>query len=172
VKLTPSTEPDLTKRPGCSSCHETLEPLAAYFSRVAESDWTYLPAAKFPVVSSQCAAAKGARIGGACSTFYDPAFTNADHALLRGAYASPSHADEGPQGLAREIVTSPEFARCVVKNVAQSFLGRPLAPEEAGWELGLAKAFVEDGYRMRPLVRAILTSPRYRFADQRSTESK
>ena len=29
VKLTPSTEPDLTKRPGCSSCHQTLEPMAA-----------------------------------------------------------------------------------------------------------------------------------------------
>src|SRR5262249_1289649 len=32
-ELAPSKEPDLTVRPGCASCHATLEPLAAYFSR-------------------------------------------------------------------------------------------------------------------------------------------
>ena len=48
AKLAPSDEPDLTKRPGCSTCHQTLEPMAAYFTRVAESDWTWLPATSVP----------------------------------------------------------------------------------------------------------------------------
>jgi len=149
VKLEPSTEPDLTKRPGCSTCHTKLEPMAAYFTRIQESDWTYLPAAQLPL-AERCT-------GGACKSYYDPAFHQ-----LRGAYAAPSHAEVGPAGLANEIVTAPEFAPCVVGNVAQSLLGRPLAAEDDAWKTQLVKTFVDGGYRMRALVRAIVTSPRYR----------
>jgi hypothetical protein len=149
VKLEPSTEPDLTKRPGCATCHTKLEPMAAYFTRILESDWTYLPAARFPL-AQQCK-------GGGCTRLYDPAFNK-----LRGAYAAPSHAEVGPAGLANEIVSAPEFAPCVVSNVAQSLLGRPLAAEDDAWKTQLVKTFVDGGYRMRALVRAIVTSPRYR----------
>jgi hypothetical protein len=149
VKLAPSTEPDLTKRPGCSTCHQTLEPMAAYFTRVAESDWTYLPATQLPLAQA-CK-------NGACKSYYDPAFGS-----LRGAYAAPSHAESGPSGFAAEITTAPEFAPCVVQNVAQSLLGRPLAAEDDAWKTELVKTFVDGGYRMRALVRAIVMSPRYR----------
>jgi hypothetical protein len=149
VKLEPSTEPDLTKRPGCSTCHQTLEPMAAYFTRVAESDWTYLPATPLPL-SKPCK-------NGPCKSYYDPAFGS-----LRGAYAAPSHAEAGPAGLAAELVAAPEFAPCVVQNVAQSLLGRQLAAEDDAWKTQLVKTFVDGGYRMRALVKAILTSPRYR----------
>jgi hypothetical protein len=145
VKLAPSTEPDLTKRPGCSTCHQTLEPMAAYFSRIEESNWTYLPATVFPLQH------------GKNKQFYDPAFD-----MLRGAYAAPSHAEAGPAGLARDIVSAPEFAPCVVQNVAQDLLGRALVPEDDAWKTQLVKTFVDGGYRMRALVRAIVTSPRYR----------
>jgi len=33
ARLAPSDEPDLTRRPGCATCHRRLEPLAAYFAR-------------------------------------------------------------------------------------------------------------------------------------------
>jgi hypothetical protein len=161
VKLEPSTEPDLTKRPGCSSCHQTLEPMAAYFTRVAESDWTYLPPATFPVASSQCEGPKAEKRP-LCKLIYDPAF-----AKLRGAYASPAHADAGPVGLGQELAAAPELAPCVVQNVAQSLLGRPLAPEDDAWKTQLAKVFVDGGYRMKALVRAIVTSPRYRDGNDR-----
>jgi hypothetical protein len=151
VKLAPSDEPDLTKRPGCSACHQTLEPMAAYFTRVAESDWTWLPASTFP--TRGCAG----RPQQVCKQVYDPAFD-----ALRGAYAAPAHAEAGPAGLAREIVDAPEFAPCVVQNVAQALLGRALAPEDDAWKTQLVKKFVDGGYRMRALVRAIVTSPRYR----------
>jgi len=160
VRLAPSTEPDLTKRPGCSSCHQTLEPMAAYFTRVMESDWTFLPADRFPMSHPLCSRPKGQP--GACKTIYDPAFTT-----LRGGYASQPHAEAGPAGLAAELTGSPEFASCVAENVAQSLLGRALVPEDAAWKAELAKRFVAGGYRMRALVRAILASPRYRDANDR-----
>jgi hypothetical protein len=162
LKLEPSTEPDLTRRPGCATCHRRLEPLAAYFARIRESDWTYLPPQQFPVSLPGCAAADPARMSGACKTFYDPAFTDARAAVLRGAHGSAAHADAEPRGLAAEVTASPEFAPCVVKNVAQGLLGRALTPDDDPWSAALARAFVEHGYRMRPLVRAIVTSPRYR----------
>jgi uncharacterized protein DUF1585 len=160
VKLAPSDDPDLTKRPGCSACHQTLEPLAAYYARVAESDWTYLPADRFPMAAGgACSKAKPA---GACKGVYDPAF-----GVLRSAYASQRNAEAGPAGLGAAIAASPEFAPCVVQNVASSLLGRPLGPDDDAWKAQLAQRFVDGGYRMKALVRAIVTSPRYRDANDR-----
>ena len=172
VKLEPSTEPDLTKRPGCSACHVRLEPLAAYFTRIQENDWTYLPPSLFPVSSSQCAGDPKKRLPPGCKNFYDPAFTDASHATLRGAYASPTHADVGVEGLAAEITSSPDFAPCVVQNVAQAFLGRQLTTDDETWKLALAKQFAAGGYRVRSLVRAIVTSDRYRETNDQQPEAR
>jgi hypothetical protein len=151
IKLEPSTEPDLTKRPGCQTCHTTLEPMAAYFTRVVESDWTWLPETTFP--ARGCADAKSRT----CQRVYDPAFD-----MLRGGYAAPAHVEAGPPGLAHDIASNPAFAPCVVDNVAQSLLGRPLDDGDDAWKEQLVKTFVDGGYRMRALVRAIVTSPAYR----------
>lgn len=171
VTLAPSDQPDLTKRPGCSACHVTLEPMAAYFSRIQENDWTFLPATTFPMSLPRCTAADPKQMPGVCRPYYDPDFTDAHHTTLRGAYASPEHAEAGPAGLGAEITSSPEFAGCVVKNVAQSLLGRQLTPDDDEWQDALAKDFVAHGYRMRSLVRAILTSPAYRnISDDREAK--
>jgi hypothetical protein len=148
VKLAPSNEPDLTKRPGCSACHHKLEPMAAYFARVQESDWTWLPSNIFH--TSGCTD----RTSVVCTRVYDPAF-----GMLRGAYASPAHADVGPHGLAEEITSSPEFASCVVDTVARSFVGQPI--DDPATRERLVKVFVEGGYRVRKLVREILLSQPY-----------
>jgi hypothetical protein len=160
VKLEPSTEPDLMKRSGCSTCHQKLEPMAAYYTRIAESDWTYLPSTIFPTAAPQ--RCRGDKAPGLCKLVYDPPFGQ-----LRSAYAAPEHAELGPAGLAKELVSAPEFAPCVVQNVAQSLLGRQLAPEDDPWKVQLVKTFVDGGYRMRALVRAIVTSPRYREGNDR-----
>jgi hypothetical protein len=162
AQLVPSNEPDLTRRPGCASCHRRLEPLAAYFARIRESDWTYLPAAQFPVAQPRCATADPAQMTGACRTFYDPAFTDARSAELRGAHGDPAHVEAGPRGLAAEITASPLFAPCVVQNVAQGLLGRALTSDDDAWKAELARALVAGGYRVRAVVRAIASSPRYR----------
>lgn len=167
VTLQPSTEPDLTKRPGCRACHIKLEPMASYFSRIAENDWTYLPASAFPLDAARCHGDPNGRLPNGCKIFYDPSFIDASHAKLRGAYAAPEHVDAGPAGLAADVTASPEFAPCVVKNVAQSFLGRQLTSDDDTWKAELAKLFVDGGYKMRPLVRAIVTSPQYRDLNDR-----
>jgi len=173
VKLEPSTEPDLTKRPGCAACHRRLEPMAAYFARIQESDWTYLPPKILPVSLERCTAGGPAGMPtGACRTFYDPDFTDRRSTMLRGAYGAPAHADAGPRGFAAEITSSPEFAPCVVKNVAQSLLGRALTADDDAWKAALATDFAAAGYRMRPLVRAIVTSPRYRDVNDRIPEAR
>jgi hypothetical protein len=165
IALTPSTEPDLMVREGCSTCHMTLEPLAAYFTRVAESDWTYLPPKQFPVSLERCTAADPQKMRPECKAYYDPAFTDAKHTILRGGYGDKENIDKGPPGLAAELVQAPEFALCVVSNVAQSLLGRALTPDDDAWRSDLTKGFVANGYRMRPLVRAILVSQQYRPAE-------
>ncbi|MDB4963243.1 MAG: hypothetical protein JWP01_3242 [Myxococcales bacterium] len=173
VKLAPSTEPDLTKRAGCASCHKRLEPMSAYFARIQESDWTYLPASHLPVSLDRCTAGGPAGMPmGACRTFYDADFTTRTSTVLRGAYSAPSHADEGPRGLAREVTSSPEFAPCVVRNVAQSLLGRQLTVEDEAWKTALADRFRDGGFRMRSLVRSILTSTQYRHANDRAPRAE
>jgi hypothetical protein len=40
-----------------------------------------------------------------------------------------------------------------------------LAPEDDAWKTSLVNVFVDGGYRMKALVRAIVRSPRYRDAN-------
>ena len=152
-------------RSGCAACHATLEPLSAYFTRVSESGWTFLPVADFPVLNPACATRGGNSPNGGCTSFYDPAFGTAAQGMLRGAYGSTEHADEGPAGLARAVVDTPEFASCVAQNVSESFLGRSLTAEDQGLQETLVTALRTNGFRMRPLVRALVRADAYRNAN-------
>lgn len=170
VKLEPSTEPDLTKRSGCATCHATLEPMSAHFARVLESDWTYLPKSLFPIDEAKCRAAPG-KMSGACRSYYDPAFSDASRSMLRGAYASVTNVDDGPAGLAAKIASSPEFGRCVVSNVASSFLGRPIGADDADMSARLEQTFVDGGFRMRALIKALVHEAAYRSANNLSSDA-
>ncbi len=181
IELTPSTEPNLMIRPGCSTCHATLEPLASYYSRVLENDWTYLPPR-----ASRCSepGVPGGNIdagrppNGNCTNYYDPAFARPWRmGTLRGAYpdtyqngtyAAPTtvhHADDGPAGLAQHFITDPDFPGCVAQNVAAALLGRQLTSDDAGFKESLAATFVQGGYKMGALVQAVVTSPHYAAAN-------
>ena len=166
VALTPSTEPNLMVRSGCAACHATLEPLSAYFSRVTESGWTFLPADRFPTLNPACAPrAGGVSPNGGCTAFYDPAFGTSAQGMFRGAYGSTAHADEGPAGLARAVVEAPEFASCVAQNVSESFLGRSLTAEDQPLQESLVAALRTGGFRMRALVRTLVRADAYRNAN-------
>jgi hypothetical protein len=171
VQLTPSTEPNLMLRPGCQTCHTTLEPLAAYFARIQESSWNFLPESKLPIASSKCAAADPTKMSAACTPFYDPAFTTKTSATLRGAYASSAHAEAGPAGIAAELVGGSDFALCAAENVAASFLGRPLTADDHTLQAQLAATFVNGGFKMRALVKALVKSDAYRNANDLSSSS-
>lgn len=159
--LVPSSEPDLRKRAGCATCHAALEPLAAYFTRIQEADFSVLSEAAYPVENAKCRPDAQGKIHRLCATNYDPAFTDAGQALLRGAYGAPSHVDIGPPGAAAEIAGSPDFASCAVSRVASAFLGRPLTVEDAELAKALEATFVQGGYRVKPVVRALLRSEAY-----------
>lgn len=165
VKLTPSTEPNLMIRDGCSTCHATLEPLAAYFTRVIESDWTFLPSSTFPIHNPTCKGSDPSKLSTACKTYYDPAFSSATDGMLRGAYGSEPHADQGPGGIGQYLTSTPEFGQCVVKNVAESFLGRELGADDAGLESMLTTTFTSGGFKMKALVRALVKADAYRNAN-------
>ncbi len=170
VDLTPSTEPNLMVREGCSTCHATLEPLAAYFSRVEETNWVFLPKAQFPVENPVCKKNAQGKMPGFCDFFYDGAFSNGKAGELRGAYAAPEHAERGPAGIAADVTAEPEFASCAVERVTSSFLGRPLRDDDNRLLESLRGTFVSSGYRMRPLVKALVRSSAYLSAnDDRSS---
>lgn len=167
--LPPSNESNLMIRDGCSSCHVSLEPLAAYFTRVVESDWTFLPGSSFPLESDRCGAPAGGTAQAGCKNFYDPAFTTTTSASMRGSYGSHEHAEEGPAGLGRYLVGSERFAPCVAERVTSSFLGRPTTGDDAALLTQVQKAFVEGNYRMKPLVRELVRAAAYRDANNLSS---
>lgn len=176
VALTPSDEPDLTKRPGCNACHTALEPMAAYFSRIMESDWTYLPPDQFPAENPYCKGTPDPKTGvvkinGNCTNYYDPAFTTPDTAKLRGTYASPENAEAGPAALATVLTDPDTFPACVAQNVTSSFLGRPLGPSDDALKTALAKAFRDGGYKMSALVRALVKSDAYKKGNNLSADA-
>jgi Protein of unknown function (DUF1585)/Protein of unknown function (DUF1592) len=171
AELTPSTEPNLTIRPGCSSCHATLEPLAAYFSRIEESNAVYLPKEQFPVKNPLCKLQKNGKAAGFCDAFYDPSFTDGNAGTLRGAYASADHAEAGMLGLARVVTASPEFASCTVSRVTASLLGRALSPDDDDLVHHLTDVFVHGGYRMKALVVAVLRSGAYRNVNNQRSQA-
>jgi len=168
VKLEPSNDPNLMTRPGCSTCHGTLEPLAAWFSRVGEGDFRFLPVDAMPLENPKCKLDASGKQPGFCRDFYDPAFSTAEFGLLRGAYAGKAHAEAGPAGAATEIAASDDLASCAVERVAGAFLGRQLGPDDAALVGTLREAFKSNGYRMRPLVRALVRSKAYSDANDHS----
>jgi len=170
AELLPSTEPNLMIRPGCSSCHATLEPLAAYFSRVEESTSVYLPSAQFPLKNPNCKNQKNGKPAGFCDAFYDPAFTDGAAGTMRGAYASAENAEAGMLGIARAVTSSPDFASCAVSRVTASLIGRPLSSDDDALVRTLTDVFVHASYRMKPLVVAILRSDAYRNVNNRRNE--
>jgi uncharacterized protein DUF1585 len=169
AQLTPSDEPNLTVRPGCSTCHATLEPLAAYFARVEPSSFVFLPESLFPAKNPACKKDKQGRLNGPCNALYDVAFADDHGAMLRSSYASPAHADETPAGAGRDITAMPEFAQCAVQQVTTSFLGRAMTPDDQALVHALTDDFVKSGYRMRTLVKDIVRSDTYRKANNLSS---
>ncbi len=165
VKLTPSNDPNLMTRPGCSTCHTTLEPLAAWFSRVSEGDIRWIPADAMPIENPKCKLDAAGKAPPSCRDHYDPAFSTKEHGVLRGAYASHAHADAGPIGAGEELANSPELASCIVERITSAFLGRPIGSEDAALVSSLREVLTSQGYRMRPLVRALVKSKAYREAN-------
>lgn len=166
LQLPISKEPNLMKREGCAACHQTLEPLSAYFSRLVEGEWSWLDPKLYPTENPACKkpSATGT-IPSSCNTRYDNTFSTTSAGVLRGAYGSIDNASEGPAGLGRYLAAKPEFAECAAQNVATSFLGRELRSDDAELLAKMASALTQSGYRMRSMMKVLLSSPAYRSAN-------
>jgi hypothetical protein len=145
--------------------------MAAYYTRVLESGWTFLPAESFPATLTNpttlatCGASPGVLASPACRAFYDPEFTTAGRTQLRGAYGSLAHVEQGPRGLAEELTKAPEFASCVVSKIGASLLRRDLTLEDEAWRDAMKDVLVAHGFKTKALVKAILRSDRYRASN-------
>ncbi len=166
LQLPISKEPNLMRREGCAACHQTLEPLAAYFSRLVEGDWSWLDPKLYPTENPACKKpSPTGTIPGGCTTRYDNTFSTTTAGVLRGAYASVDNASAGPAGLGQYLAAKPEFAECAAQNVAESFLGRELRSEDQALLAKMAAALVQSGFRMRSMVKVLLGSDAYRSAN-------
>jgi hypothetical protein len=168
--LTPSTDPNLMERPGCSNCHAALEPLAAYFTRIEPGAFTFLPESLFPTKNPACKKNAKGKLTGACDALYDVAFADDGGAMLRSAYGSPEHAAAGAAGMAKDFVALPEFASCAVDHVASSLLGRATDAGDAALLESLTKQLVSSGFKMKTVVHAVLKSDAYLHASYLSAE--
>jgi hypothetical protein len=172
--LPPSTdachqESDLTKRCGCKGCHQAVEPAAAYWGRWAEAGVLPMEEATFPRYVAECA--RTGRASPFCRAFYFTAEEVNDTAVegpfvgqLR-AYVFADATREaniatGPEGIARGAIDSGRFASCTVERMWKLFNAREPTVEETSEIAALAEDFSSD-YRLRRLVKAIVTRPEY-----------
>lgn len=172
VELSPSNENNLMIRPGCSTCHATLEPLAAYFARIEPGSFVFLPPSKLPTVNPSCKKGPNGKMSfPGCNQLYDVAFADDKGAPLRSAYGSPKNADATPVGAGDEITKMPEFAQCAASRVTSSFLGRATNADDEALLKELTTTFRSSGFKMRALVRGILKSSAYKRANNLSSTS-
>lgn len=163
--------PDITQRCNCQYCHQTLEPLTAYFGAFAEAGTTLMSdTTMFPVKNPAC---NDATPSGFCGRFYatQPDGHNPG-SLLPYQFADvhpeyKAHITAGPRELAQSIIDDGSFAQCTVKNLFYHFANRDIHAEGAESDelllLGeLSKGFAQNGYDMRWLVQQIVSLPQYR----------
>ena len=168
-------EPDLRIRPGCASCHATLEVSAAYWGRWrTTSTYGYFDPAQIDLMGpfAECRACTN------CSAFCNQYFitaqtsTNPDElAAWRGYHRARIYLSEqeasamavGPAGLVDEPDEQARLAACTVRTLAEQRFNRPLTDDEVlDWLPALTQSFAASGYRFDELERAILSSPTYR----------
>lgn len=69
----------------------------------------------------------------------------------------------GPLGFGKLLVQSGELDRCAVQRVFEHFMGRKLdVTREAAREAALVQQFVAGGRKVKPLVRALITSDEFK----------
>ncbi|MSQ83669.1 MAG: hypothetical protein EXR77_12420 [Myxococcales bacterium] len=174
----PNTD-DLTQRCQCRGCHQVLEPLAARFGPIAEVGSTLMTDnTMFPKVNAACWPMVKAPFSAAfCGRFYvlnkyafNPGW------LKTWQYATmddPLHQsiqqglEQGPRGLAQQVVDDGQFYNSSVRNLWQFLMGRDMVLEADDPHSELALLFELSGQfskhnDFRKLVLALVQLPHYR----------
>lgn len=166
-----SLKPDLQERAGCKYCHSLLEPAAAHWGRWNESGGGYLDPARFPATHPECVeCAERGNCNGFCRAYYNTRALTEDEQPYLGmlpalTFRRDEHmhvVDQGPKLLLREAVADNRFPRCTAQRTAEWLLGRDMNQKDQAWLDALSYEFVHSGFSYQSLVKAVVTSDRYR----------
>ena len=166
-----SKNDDLTKRCGCSACHVALEPMAGHWGRFAEYGLTPLSEFRYPkTAGSVCTNFQSLDQLFRCFRFYNVQPTPQEEPyrnLLRPyVFRTPEEVaklEAGPAALAQASIDSGKFASCTVRKMWGYYMRRePTPDEEATVVPKLAADFKASNYKLKDLIKAVVTQPAYR----------
>jgi hypothetical protein len=174
----------------CLHCHRTLDPAAIFFRRWDFSPalsyyvpWPFMPGVGRFRITAQQLSGQYPYNSGPWARWRDAFKPNTVMTPVTAAeiIANPEavmldtmpstytllgqHGDGtmGPLGFGKILVASGEFDRCAVRRLYERFVGRPLDPAaEARYVDSLATKFKDDGRKVKPFVRYLLSLPEFR----------
>lgn len=160
-------EPNLIKRCGCKHCHQTVEPMAAYWGRWAESGISPLLPSDFPKYSDAC---KSNRYSYQCRSQY---FTRPNHFdeekyryyLKAYVFATPEmekNIESGPKALATREINNGTFGRCTARKMWTWVTGHEPLPQQTKRIEEFATLFKEKNHDILALIKAIVMSQEYK----------
>ncbi|MBL8952018.1 MAG: DUF1585 domain-containing protein, partial [Myxococcaceae bacterium] len=166
-----SKHEDLTKRCGCNACHIKLEPMAGHWGRFAEYGFTPLDEARYP----RNAASICTNIGSIdqlfrCFRFYnvqpvgeEEAYRNQLRPYMFRTPEDVAKLETGPRALAQSSIDSGAFASCTTRKLWGYYMRREPTPDEEATVIPtLANDFKAGGYKLKDLVKKLVTQPAYR----------
>ncbi len=167
--------------PACASCHETLDPLAAFLWGFRASDMFHVVNRAYQrdenkdlvldedgeptclATLSTESAERGPTADGNCLPLvhYVPADQDGwlDHGLPEpGYFGQVSGAELGLDDLGRAMADDPRFTRCAVKRVAAYLGQRPQQDLPDDWLDTLQDDFVASGFSLKSVARQVVLS--------------
>ena len=179
---------DLTQRCTCRGCHQVLEPLAAYWGKVAEAGSALMSSTSvFPVYNPKCDPTSASFKGGLdCARFYVVDSSQPNPGVLLAhqfAYVDESqdpatdldtlhyeifkNLEAGPRAAAEKITSNGQFHSAMVQNLFEHFMGRPmnLNPGLPDNEIALLSELSEEFQAhddFKKIVKRIVLLPQYR----------
>jgi hypothetical protein len=168
-----SSNPDLSSRCGCATCHETLEPATTHWGRWEEGDdFVYME--DIATFSNNCANCEKGSCSNYCKTFYitreletTPGSVEEELGKLKTlAWRTEEEAaalDLGPSALVERPEYQQQIASCTVRNFAEHVFGRELSDDErTGWLNEKAASFAAGGEDFLQMVKEVVMDERYR----------
>ncbi|MBH22933.1 MAG: hypothetical protein CMH57_00470 [Myxococcales bacterium] len=166
---------NLKDRCECGKCHQNVEPWAAYWGRFKEQGAGYLDPAMFPdynELCERCATDPSLGCSTECRENYVVETVPADHIPYLGQLKPLEFLTEserlnlegGPQLWVERSLYDGSLARGVVAKMWGRFMQRDFTGGKADTEIRdeLFRAFVNNDYNVKALVKAIVTHPAYR----------
>jgi len=168
-----SSNPDLSSRCGCATCHETIEPATTHWGRWEEGD-DFVYQEDINTFNNGCADCEKGGCSNFCKTFYitreletTPGSVDSELGKLKvlgwRTDAEAAALDVGPSALTSRPEYQQQLASCAVQNFAEYVFGRELsADEQTGWLDEKTSSFAGTGHDFLQMVKAVVTDDRYR----------